>query len=152
MAYEIREIVASEHLPQAKHLLDQHYDELVADKALMVLNPDIPTYQMMERAGMMLSLGLFDGDELVGYSINIISKNLHYADLTMCQNDLLYLQPAHRGAQAGIFLIHATEEAAYGHGANIMLWHAKENTALAHLLPKLGCRVLDVMYAKELGK
>ena len=49
-----------------------------------------------------------------------------------------------------IAFIKGTEDHARSEGCKLMLWHAKENTALAKLLPKLKYGVQEIMYSKEI--
>jgi hypothetical protein len=95
-------------------------------------------------------MGAFDGDELVGYSINIVSKNLHYSDLVVCQNDILFVSGDYRKGATGLRLMRDTERAASALGAKLMLWHAKPETNLHAVLPRLKYRVQDVVYSRVL--
>lgn len=146
----IREIRATEWIEQAWHLLEAHREELTTNKGLMILKPDISTYEMLESKKALLSLGAFSGDEIIGYSINILANNLHYADLMMCQNDVLYVREDKRQGPTGLRLIYETERLAKDRGADLMLWHAKPDTNLNELLPRLAYRVQDVVYTRVL--
>jgi predicted GNAT superfamily acetyltransferase len=95
-------------------------------------------------------LGAFDGDEIVGYSVNIMAHNLHYSDLIMCQSDVLYVREDKRQGPAGLKLMRETERLAKERGAQMMLWHAKPATNLDQILPRMGYRVQDVVYTRVL--
>ena len=88
-------------------------------------------------------------DELIGYSVNVVTRNLHY-DLRVCQNDVLYLTPEHRLGPLGLRLIRDTERHAREAGAKIMLWHAKQGTSLDGLLPRIDYQVQEIMYSRVL--
>lgn len=150
-ALTIREIVASEWIDRAWPLLAEHREELATNKALMQLNPARESYQALEAVDQLLTLGMFEGDELVGYSVNVIAQNLHYADVRVCQNDLLFLRADLRNGRNGLALLGETVQRAHERGCSLMLWHAKPDTALAKMLPKLGYQVQDVVYSKELA-
>lgn len=150
MSIRIVEISVSEHIGQVGELLREHWLELAKNKDLMVLKPDVALYEAMEQAGVILALGAFDGDTLVGYSVNLVSKHLHYADLSYAQNDVLFLAKSHRQGRTGYRLIQATEQAAKARGVQMLVWHAKQNTPLETLLPRLGYGVQDILYSKEL--
>lgn len=147
---EIREIDATRHIADAWQLLEQHREELTTNKELMILKPDLPVYIQLEDNDALLSIGAFDGDEIVGYSVNIVSRNLHYADLVMCQNDVLFLKESHRTGANGLRLIRETERRAKERGCHMILWHAKMDTQFMELLSKLGYRVQDVIYSRGL--
>jgi GNAT superfamily N-acetyltransferase len=147
---KIKAISAIEYLGTAWPLLEEHRQELATNPEKMRLDPDVATYAHLEELNRLMSLGVFTDDgEMVGYSINIVARNLHY-DLVMCQNDILYLQKDHRVGATGLKLIRATEDHAKELGCDFMLWHAKPNTSLDKILPRVGYRVQDVMYSKEL--
>ena len=150
MSAVVREIVATEWIERAWPLLEAHREELTTNPDLMVLKPDVARYQTLEAAGAMLSLGLFKGDDLVGYSINNMFTHSHYGGLLVCQNELLFLAKAHRRGMAGVRLIAATEEIARERGADIMLWHAKPRTTLDRMLPRMGYRTQDIVYSQVL--
>ena len=147
---EFREIDATDHIADAWSVLEEHREELATDKARMVLKPDLPVYIQLEDNNALLSIGAFDGEKIVGYSVNIISRNLHYSDLVMCQNDVLYLQEAYRKGPLGLRLIRETERLARERGCHMILWHAKSDTQFMALLNKLGYRVQDVIYSRGL--
>ena len=146
----IKEIKATEKIEECWELLQSHRDELATNKELMVLKPDMEKYIALENAGKLMTLALYDGDKIVGYSVNIFTKALHYADLMTAQNDLLFLRKDLRKGRWGILLIQETEGRCKDRGAKFMLWHGKQNTAFASLMPKLGYGVQDIIFSKVL--
>lgn len=147
---KIRSIRASEWIDKAWTLLQAHRRELATNPDIMELKPRRDRYEALEAAGMMVALGLFDGDSLIGYSVNVVDANMHYADLVVGQNDVLFVHPRYRKSQDGLALIHATEDAVRARGAQIMLWHAKDGTALQGMMPRLGYRIQDIIFSKVL--
>jgi predicted GNAT superfamily acetyltransferase len=136
-----------EHVPG---LLEAHWHESARNKHLMVLKPDVARYEALEAAGSLLSLVAYVGDQVVGYSVNIVSPHLHYADLVCAHNDVLFVAEEYRNSPLGLKLIRDTERAAKARGVHLMLWHAKEDTTLANILPKMGCKVQEIIFTKEL--
>lgn len=141
-------ISVSESIGQVHALLVEHWHEVAKNKQLMVLKPNLPAYERLEAAGMLISLGAFVGAEMVGYSVSTVQPHLHYADLVYAQNDVLFVREQHRG-RLGLKLIRETERAAKDRGARMMMWHAKPGTTLDLLLPRLGYGIQDVIYARE---
>ena len=92
----------------------------------------------------------FDNEVMVGYSVNIIVPHLHYMHLSTATNDMIFIAKSHRQGRTGLMLIKATRELCKARGAQIMMWHAKQDTALAKLLPRLGCRVQDIIFSEDL--
>lgn len=150
--YEIRNATYDEMLAahEAGDIFAEHWDEIALNKQVMVLKPDSERYRFMEAAGGMFILAAYADGELVGYSFNFVMNHLHYADLCVASNDLLFVAKAHRKSRLGLQLIRATEEAAKERGARLMLWHAKPDTALVELMPRLGYGVQDVIFSREI--
>jgi GNAT superfamily N-acetyltransferase len=146
----IQSISPIDRIPEAWPLLELHREELATYKHLMILKPDMDKYRAIDAAGNLLGLGLFNEDKIVGYSIFIITNALHYADLKIAQNDILYIHPDYRGTQWGIRLIKASEDAIKERGIKMIMWHGKENTSFSSLMPRLGYLVQDIMFSKEL--
>lgn len=147
---DIRPISVAEMALCAGDLLRAHWEEVAKHKDLLVLDPDWPRYEAIERAGQLLALGAFEDSHLIGYSAGIVMPHLHYRGLTYYQNDVLFLDPAHRRNRLGRDLIDATEVAAAARGARFICWHAKPGTTLDRLLPRRGYDVQDVIYARKL--
>jgi len=139
-----------EMLAQANVLFEEHYEEIARNKQIMKLKPDEETYRKMESAQQIFILSARQDDVLIGYSVNFVTNHLHYADLKLAQNDLLFISKEHRGGRIGLKLIKETEKHATSLGCKLMLWHAKENTTLAAMLPRLKYGVQDIMFSKEL--
>lgn len=135
-------------------LMVAHREELTTNKELMQLNPKRDVYDQLEDLDALLALAAYDdAGEIVGYSVNIVGPNLHYADVMQCQNDLLFTAQ-HARSKVGLSLVRATEAEAKARGCQLMLWHAKPASAMSRLM-QAECdrgrsRVQDVIYSKEL--
>lgn len=145
----IRPIKVMEWIDRVGPLIHAHWDEVALNKDLMKLEPDISTYQEHERADRLVALGAFSGDEMVGYSVGILTPALHYLSLQLLINDVIYLAKEHRDGNLGIALIQRTEIAAQERGARMVMWHAKKGTPLERLLPRMGYGVQDILFSKE---
>lgn len=143
-------ITAGTLLESAGTLFQEHYEEVAKNKDVMKLKPHMEMYNALLSNDSVFIVGAADGEDLIGYSVNFIQPHLHYADLIYCQNDLLFITKEFRNSKAGLKLIKLTEEYAKRQGAQLMLWHAKQDTALDKLMPRLGCKVQDIIYSKEL--
>lgn len=147
---EFRDIQATDHIAEAWPILETHRLELATNPEVMALSPNLPVYVTLEDNEALLSIGAYHGDMLVGYSVSIISASLHYSDLIMCQNDVLYLAKDYRSGANGLRLIRETERRAKLRGCHMVLWHAKMDTAFMSLLDRLGYGVQDVIYSRML--
>lgn len=149
-ACEIRTIDCTALLEKGGQLFEAHWDEIALNKHLMVFKPDTERYHAMEQAGVLFALAAHIDGELIGYSVSFVTRHLHYADLLFAQNDVLFLDKRYRASGAGLALIRATEEEAKARGARMIIWHAKQGTALEAVLPRIGYGVQDVMFSKEI--
>lgn len=139
-----------DHIELSAALQHAHWDELATNKAIMKLDPATSRYRDIEQAGALFAVLAYDGDMMVGYSVNFVSVNLHYSALLMAQNDVLFVHPDYRTGRTGLRLMQETEAAATKHGAGMMIWHAKEGSPLAGILPRIGYRVQDILMSKPL--
>lgn len=149
----LREIRASDYIDQAWPLLEAHRDELTTNKSIMVLDPMRERYAMLDDCGALLTVGAFIDDEIVGYAVGIVDRNLHYQGLVVCNNDILFVRKDLRG-RLGLQLMRETERLAKERAGDLpclCLWHAKPNTDLEAILPRLGYKVQDVVFSKVLA-
>lgn len=144
--------VTEEHPVQIQEevqgLISEHWLEVAKHKELMVLDPDWERYQRFTDEGSMFSLVLRKDGVLVGYSANLLGPHLHYKGLVVAINDVLYVSPDSRGSTA-LRLMSETRLAAKAKGARAMIWHAKPNTSLSRLLPKVAT-LQDEVYLQPL--
>lgn len=153
----IIETTVSDKLAALLPLLQAHRDELATTPHLMEVAPNLEAYRALEQSGALLALVAYAGapdsaeQTIAGYSISFIGPHMHYSGLRYAHNDVLYLAPQHRGGRAGVQLIRMTEQAAREKGARMIMWHAKPDTALEQLMPRLGYRVQDTLFSKELN-
>ena len=147
---EIRLCTLDEFKVKADPLFQEHYEEIALRKDLMELKPNWPLYDALDQSGSLFIYLAMQGDVCIGYSMNLVANHLHYADLKYSQNDVLFIKKEFRGGRIGLRLMKITEEHAKSLGCKVMLWHAKERTTLAALLPRLKYGVQDIIFSKEL--
>ena len=147
--FTIIETTVSDKIDAMQPLFEMHHDELAKTGRQWKAAPHKAAYQALEESGSLLVLIAYQGDEIVGYSINFIGLHLHYSGLRYAHNDALFVRPELRGSGLGIKLIHETERRASERGANMLMWHAKPETMLASLLPRMGYGMEEIQYCKE---
>ena len=113
---EIRLSNVDEMLANAGELFSEHWEEVALNKQVMVLKPDEQRYRAVETQGMSLIIGAFEDGKIVGYSVNIVTTHSHYADLVICNNDLLFVTESKRSGRLGVRLIKETERLAKERG------------------------------------
>lgn len=137
-------------IKQVEPLLAEHWDEVAKNKHLMVLKPDHETYRKVEREGNLLILCAYRNGSVVGYSCSFIYPHMHYSDLSVCSNDVLFVHKDHRNSPVGLQLIRKTEKVGSARGARLMLWHAKPETPLDKIMQRMRYGVQDIIYSKEI--
>lgn len=148
--YTLIETTFSDKIDAMLPLLQMHRDELASMKHLMELVPYKAAYRALEDSGALLALIAYRDGEIVGYSINFIGPHLHYSGLRYAHNDALFVRPDLRGSRLGIRLMRETERRAAQKGARLMMWHAKPDSALERILPRMGYVVEETAFCKEL--
>lgn len=150
MTITFKNITVTEAERALMALFASHYEELATNKRLMKLAPEWDTYYRMEEAGKLLVIVAYEDTKPIGYSVNFLANNLHYRELSMCQNDILFIDPEYRKGRLGYNLIKETERQARELGCRFMLWHAKRDTTLEQLMPRMDYKVQDIIFSKEL--
>lgn len=130
-------------------LIVQHYEELSVDGAYP-LAPDWPTYERLDKQGLLQIVGAYEGDLMVGYAMNVLcQRHLHYP-FAYVQNDVLFVTKERRNGSIGARLMRDTVQFAREHGAAQVLWHAKEGSELHRKLdgrPRFVLR--DIIYSER---
>ncbi len=137
-------------MSERQELFEEHYQELATDKGLMRLSPNWKRYYALEEQDMVSVIAAWLGDEMVGYSVNLTFHHMHYADLKVMQNDVLFVTKDHRHTGAGLKLIEATEEMGRAMECGMVLFHSKLDTSLGLILEARGYQVQDVIQSKAL--
>lgn len=148
--YTIVEDSLYDNRVELQNLIQLHYQELATDKELMVLDPDWDKYKTLEQQSKLFTLLVYTKDgELVGYSSNVVDSSIHYKQLILSTNDVIFLHKDHRGLALGLELIAQTEAVAYLHGADAQAWHSKPDTPLDKLLSSRQYPVQDIIRVKK---
>ena len=147
--YEIIESSVSA-LRESHSLFVKNHEEAATNKELMVLKPDWNRYLDIEAVGKLLVLVAYADGAIVGYSLNVIDSNIHYADLVVCNNTVLFVLPEHRASPLGLRLMKRTREHAKAYGAAVVVWHAKEHSSLSKLLSRKRIKVEEIIYSEPL--
>lgn len=150
--FEIRQEKLSSKWGELQPLLEAHWEELAKQKDIMVLKPWHQGYEILENNNAMVNIFAYDeGGSIVGYCLSIIQRNLHYQNLNMCVNDVLFVLPQYRNSPLGLKLISITERLAKESGCNIVVWRAKPGSQLDKLFKiKKGYSEQDISYIRRL--
>jgi len=137
-----------EIIDEMDELLSLHYDELTLNKAKVKLDPMWENYARLENLGFFKVFTARDDEKLVGYNAFFLNKHLHYASLTVAQNDVLFLHPAYRQGLTGVKLLRFSEAQLKEMGAEKILYHVKFSKDIRPILHRMGYSDEEVMVAK----
>jgi len=165
---------------EAIPMLHAHYIEIATDKAIKPLDPDLDKYQELEEAGMLriftarhkaddVTAWLDDTSEkiqaetgiehtliaphngrLIAYFVSIVAKGLHYQQTTIAINDIMYVDPPHRGGTVGYRLIKQATLDLKNLGADILTIHMKTDYPFRPLLEKLDFHLTEENWERVL--
>lgn len=144
---DVREIRFTDYADQMGDILRANWGETGFGFPFAL---DIPTYQRMEQTGLLLAIGAFHGEEVIGYSSAVVAPHPYNPNVICCNTDALYVRPAYRNGATVYKLVTATRQAAKQRGANLMIWHTRAGTKFGKALEKRGYRCAEAVYIKEL--
>lgn len=127
-------------------LLDAHGRETEAAEVAV----DWARYDMLEDAGVLLLLGVFEANRLLGYSVCVIGAPMNHSTTMVAQCEAIYVDKASRHLGLGLHLMRETERDARAAGCTTILWNAKVGSSLASVLEGLGYSADAITYRKEL--
>lgn len=150
MALDLKTESLFDILPEMKELIELHYQEIALYKDKVKLNPDWETYKKLEEQNQFfLFTARIDG-ELVGYSAFFLKPHIHYKDLLVASNDVLFLKKEHRAGRIGLKLIKYSEQRIKELGANKITWHIKVTNDFRPMFHRMNYIDEDVIIGKIL--
>jgi GNAT superfamily N-acetyltransferase len=90
------------------------------------------------------------GDDLVGYSVFLITRHPHYVSTVFASNDVIFVREDLRASRLGLALIRASEREAKALGVRKLTWHVKFTNDVGQLLGKLGYNRDELIMGKLL--
>jgi len=129
-------------------LLDEHYEELTLNKHVVKLNPNWEEYDRREKQGKFVYITASDEGKLIGYSAWFVDYHIHYADLLVASNDVIFLKKEYRQGMTGIKLIKYSEKVMREMGVNKITWHIKESNDFRPILQRMGYNIEDIIVGK----
>lgn len=130
-------------------LLHKHWRE-VAHYQDIELDPDWEGYARAEAAGGLRTFTVRENGQLVGYAIFFVRHNLHYKQSLQASQDVIFLDPAHRGARYGAALISFADGQLRSEGVQAVYHHVKAAHNFGPLLESQGYHLVDLIYARRL--
>ena len=132
-------------------ILSEHWEQLAGNKDKIKLKPDVNKYQMLQEVGMLFNIIAYKEEELIGYSIILISPNLHYMDDKFAMVDVIFVKANSRVSRAGIDLINKTEEVCRKEGVSMLSFHTKpSHSTIEKILYRKGFKHCENILGKLL--
>jgi GNAT superfamily N-acetyltransferase len=133
-------------------LLEAHYLEVHAFiEEGILLSPDWAKYFVLEDIGMIHTVTVRDGDELVGYYISSITSNLHYKEHLYANNDVLYVKEELRNTGVAVEMFSYAEKCYRELGVSVMTIHMKDSKPFTSLCKALAMKKIESTYGKYVG-
>ena len=129
-------------------LLDEHYEELTLNKSIVKLNPNWDKYLALENTNNLQVFTARKDGLLVGYSVFFLDYHIHYIDLLVATNDLIFMRAEERQGTVGIRLIKYSEEQLKLLGAHKITWHIKASNDFSPILRRLKYVNEDIVLGK----
>ena len=146
----IAQELASEVWDEIMPLLKNHWQEIAHYKDIP-LDPDYSVYKQMEDMGALRVYTVRKEGKLIGYSAFFIRQHPHYKSSKQAVQDIIYVDPAHRGG-VGRRLIKECDELLKAEGVQVVYQHVKAAHNFGPLLERMGYQMQDIIYSKRLDK
>lgn len=147
---ELKQELLADIIDETSALLNQQYLELALNQEVVKLKPMWETYLTLERQHRFFVFTARIDGNLVGYSAFFLDKHIHYEDLLVAKNDVLFLREDIRLGTAGIKLIKFSENKMKEFGAHKIVWHVKFTKDFRPILHRLGYVDEEVIVGKLL--
>lgn len=144
---EVREGSLSDNIDAMDALFTANWAETGFDFPLKL---DKERYKHFERMGILIVVGAFDGDKVVGYSLASVLPHPFNPEIVFCNSDVLFLLKEYRGTAVGARLMEKTKEIAKQRGAKRLFWHARGDSQLAARFKAKGVHLADEVFMETL--
>lgn len=145
----------TETLSQAKAdgepLLRRHWQE-IAHYLDIPYAPQWDKYEMLEANGKLRIFTARIDEQLVGYCVFLVDRNIHYGSSLEANEDVLFLVPEQRKGRIGIRLIKFADELLKSEGVQLVKRHIKFAHDHLPLLECMGYEKIDMIVGKRLDK
>lgn len=145
---EVREGSLADNIDSIDDLLSENWAETGFDFPLKL---DKERYKQFEALGILVVIGVFDGDKVVGYSLASVLPHPFNPDVVFCNSDVMFLTKEYRTSSTGTKLINETKRVAKARGATKLFWHARGNTKFSRMLRNRGHHLADEVFMEDLN-
>ena len=145
---KISETKVAEVKERIQPLIEAHWREIANYQDSVPLSPDWDMYQRLQDKGSLVIIIVEEDDQMIGYSVFIVVKHLHYTSLLVAQNDVLFLRADRRKAGIGLRLITESEKILKTKNVNKVQWHVKLKHDFSPLLERMGYMKEDIILGR----
>lgn len=136
---------------EAEPLFQAHWREIARHRERVALDPDWARYRRLEDAGTLLAVTARHGWRLVGYETFLVSPHLHYRQIIVAGQDMVYLAPEHRaGGFAYCALLRFCDAELVKRGVNIVIRRDKAAHALDAVYRRVDHSLVERVHEKVL--
>jgi GNAT superfamily N-acetyltransferase len=112
---------------------------------------DFQTYDNLNKRGLVFAYTLRDNDDnLVGYYLAILGRDLNHKSVIQSTAMLVYVAPEFRKGVSGIRLIRGAEEELRKAGVHKIVIGHTHRKDISSLLKRLGYTPTEIVYSKDL--
>jgi len=134
---------------EGQALLKLHWAEIALHRELIPLEPDLMSYQDLERRGQLLLVTMRDDEgTLVGYHVTLIRPHLHYHSSLTGFTDVFFIHPDHRKGTAALKLFRFVERQLALRSVERMYATCKLSLDLKPLFTRLGWDEIERVFCK----
>jgi GNAT superfamily N-acetyltransferase len=137
---------------EALPLLHDHWREIARYQDIP-LNVDLDRYRDAEENGSLRIYTVRLASRLVGYSVFFLATAPHYRTSLQAVQDVLYVDPEHRGGRIGLRLVRFSDlMLRNAENVQVVYHHVKlAHPALGRLLEHVGYEAVETVYGRRLG-
>lgn len=132
-------------------LIQKHYEE-IARYHDIELDPDHDMYLALCKAGILKTFTARDikSDELIGYAVFFVRKNMHYKGSLQAVQDIIYIDKTRRGF--GERFILWCDEQLKKQDVQVVYHHVKTKHNFGPMLERHGYELIDLIYGRRLDE
>ena len=148
----VNRVEVRQFISEAEPLIQENWKEAGYDMELE-FNPMYEEYITLGDMGALCCYGAYEGDEMVGYFVALVTKHYHTADSLVAKCDTVYIKPEYRGKNRLTELLDGVEQDLYEYGVDrlFICVRTKQKPKGDGLYEKLGYNNEETTYSKKLG-
>lgn len=143
------ELVVNIH-EELNAIVHDHLAVTIAAADVPPMDFDWPIYCALQSNGMLKLYTARDDGELAGFVMYQVAPHLHHRGVLSASCDTFAVLPTHQGMGVGRALLKFAEPKLKEFGAQIITHHYRVSYKVKPLFPKLGHKLIEYIYVKEL--